>query len=353
MAGGRGSEDGGGREAAREPEAESEAQGESGTIAKAKETAQWAAAVLATKRLAAEPDPIAAVGKQWSDKVAQWVGVALKMNKLAGELHDTAHYWRVWRHGKHLLGAAESLTGLAASTMSLVQKVDELSEHHKVFHRVDGEALTEQLERAKKWVQTISFCVDVLDNDAGHRFIATPSPENAAAWAEGVAMTLKSASNLVPADIPVVSQMWKGLLDAPINYVTGFNALLKGYLGRIDRVADIHDEARYEEGGEQWAGPLSLTYRAAPDGLRNFMKANRNAAGVDLQSIPAEEGFAALMNMIDKAMRAGDAAEQGAQLDGITVTPGFSDQAGDWLTFLHRAMRAASKRQSEDSDPSV
>jgi len=231
--------------------------------------------------------------------------------------------------------AALTLLGLAGSVRELFATFEE-------WMNKEGRWSSEIAKKApgalSEAVRAITGIAALLDGEAAATFLKDPNPQSARAWSEGVAGLFTRAGELFPDDIPVISPMIKGLLEAPANYVKAFNDVLDLYLGRIDAMTGTTSQhgPRVTSGNQVlWTGPLSIAYECGPAGLAGFLENNPVWKGVDLQKAPLPLARATLLNMIDVLRAIPSASWQKDRLvDGLQVTTRERPDLDSWRSYV-------------------
>ena len=212
---------------------------------------------------------------------------------------------------KDLLASAKQLSQLAKQTDDIVTAYNDMAEQIKVLSKVpQAEKVSQTIEKIDKLLDSAEKIQKFTQQDKAMKaFMQNPHDyQKAKEWAKSTASVFKDASDLIPDSIPgipnFVPKYFKGLLNAPANYVEVFIAVMDARINKIDAVTGgENDTTKVKSGGKTiWHGPLSRIYAAGyHNGLAQFMEQINPYQGIDLEEAEYGVGLALLKMAVRNA----------------------------------------------------
>jgi hypothetical protein len=166
---------------------------------------------------------------------------------------------------------------LRAASSNLLGAAESIADSTAAFSKLTGYLKGIPAEEAGTYVGKVKasfdFITAITNRTAYTNFRTKPTRETTKMLVADIDNAFKSASKLLP-QIPLVTGVIEKYLKAPGVYLHAVTAMLNSHLDRIDKNADISDDAISSRAGfPQWKGPLYkfVGFISSGGGLYQFM----------------------------------------------------------------------------------
>jgi len=260
--------------------------------------------------------------------------VGNQMNEMAKLLEKNGGRW--YGDDKTLLASAKDLAAAGKATLTLASEIDKWAGGENAASITKGSEAVEKASKLIKAVETVSKLRDA--HLALEKMEEKPNQQSVEAWADSVGDAFASAGAVIPTSgLPgFMGDYYKGLFNAPKNYISAFKTLMHVHYDNIDTESGLTGETllrdatqRAEDLGNtklNWSGDLTPVFmggwtlphaKSKPSEFQRYMIEHHKIAGTDLLKTTVKIGVALLSSQIATDLDDGDDAKR-AWLDFLS-----------------------------------